>query len=140
MRYLIIENNSVTNVAIADSPLFPNWIAEEGLDPGPSIGWTYADGVFTPPPEPELPPEVYQITQFAFKSRLTDVERKAIRAAAKTNEDIEDFMDLLNSAKYIDLQDPTTRAGITFLETAGLLASGRSVVILDSPILQNERP
>lgn len=142
MKYLIIENNTVVNAVLSDTPLFPNWVSTEGLDPSPSIGWTYESGVFTPPVVLEVPiiPGVYQITQFAFKSRLTDIERKAIRAASKVNEDIEDFMDLLNSAKYIDLKDATTRAGIFFLETAGLLNVGRALEILDTPINQNERP
>lgn len=45
MRYAIIEDGKVVNVAVADAPLAGNWIA---TDSG-QIGDTYADGEFTPP-------------------------------------------------------------------------------------------
>lgn len=45
MRYAIIENDKVTNVAVADEPLADNWIASDSAQ----IGDTYADGKFTPP-------------------------------------------------------------------------------------------
>ncbi len=53
MDYSIVENNIVTNIAVADAPLGENW--HEGNH---GIGSTYdpATGVFTPPPQPELPP------------------------------------------------------------------------------------
>lgn len=47
MRYAIIENGKVVNIAIADSPIANNWIeTDTGL-----IGQMYADGVFTDPPK-----------------------------------------------------------------------------------------
>ncbi len=46
MRYAIIEDNKVVNVAVADEPLTPSWIASDTAQ----IGDTYANGEFTPPP------------------------------------------------------------------------------------------
>ena len=53
MEYSIVENNIVTNVAVADAPLEDNW--HEGNH---GIGSTYdpVTDAFTPPPQPELPP------------------------------------------------------------------------------------
>ena len=49
-RFAIIENGVAVNVVIADAELASQngWIVCP--DAGP--GWTYADGVFTEPPEP----------------------------------------------------------------------------------------
>lgn len=51
MHAHIIENNTVVNTIIVDSLDFmPGLIA---APEGTGIGWTYANGVFTAPPEPE---------------------------------------------------------------------------------------
>jgi hypothetical protein len=46
-RYAIIENDLVVNVVIGQPELAPNQILVEC--PNAGTGWTYADGVFTPP-------------------------------------------------------------------------------------------
>jgi hypothetical protein len=53
MKYAIIENNTVVNVVLADAQfaLSNGWVECQN---DVEIGWTYADGVFTPPPEPEV--------------------------------------------------------------------------------------
>lgn len=43
MKYAIIENNKVVNIAIADNPLETNWIQSTGAV---SIGDLYQDGKF----------------------------------------------------------------------------------------------
>lgn len=48
MNYAKIENGKVTNVVLADA----EFAAENGLiplAPGAGIGWTYQNGIFTPP-------------------------------------------------------------------------------------------
>ena len=45
MKYAIIENGVVTNVALADSPLASNWVASDAA----SIGWAYDGANFTAP-------------------------------------------------------------------------------------------
>ena len=50
MRYAIIENGKVANIAVADFPIEPNWV----LDNGANIGDLYQDGQFLPaPPDTE---------------------------------------------------------------------------------------
>lgn len=46
MKYAIIENGIVTNIALADAPLADNWIASEVA----CIGDKYEDGQFATPP------------------------------------------------------------------------------------------
>lgn len=60
--YAVIKGDVVDGIAVRDdSPCSKhNWIPVDGLDPQPGPGWTYKDGVFSPPvfiPISELPPE-----------------------------------------------------------------------------------
>lgn len=51
MKFAIIENGKVSNIAVADAPLADNWIASEIA----KIGDEYVNGQFTtPPPDTEL--------------------------------------------------------------------------------------
>lgn len=51
MKFAIIENGKVSNIAVADAPLADNWIASESAN----IGDEYTNGQFTtPPPDIEL--------------------------------------------------------------------------------------
>lgn len=55
-------------------------------------------------------------------------ERINIRSSV--NPIIADFMELLNLADNIRLDDPDTIAGVNYLESIELLAPGRSIAIL----------
>lgn len=53
-RYAVILDGLVTNVTKADE----TWVPEKGIavqSDDAQIGWAYANGVFTPTPEPERP-------------------------------------------------------------------------------------
>lgn len=54
MKYAIIENGVVVNVAVAEAPLAENWISSASA----AIGDTYEGGSFVRPPDP--PPAVPQ--------------------------------------------------------------------------------
>lgn len=45
MRFAIVKNGVVVNVAIADTAITPDWVPTDVA----GIGWLYADGVFTNP-------------------------------------------------------------------------------------------
>lgn len=70
------------------------------------------------------------ISKLAFRNRFTQAEKVAIYTAAKTSVDIQIWIDDLNSAITVDLYDAFTIAGVKALETAGLIAVGRSAIIL----------
>lgn len=78
------------------------------------------------------------VTKLAFKQRLTQEERIAIREAAKVNPIVEDFQDLLSDATFIDLSRPDTIDAISKLSLAGLIDPARVDVILKSPVQSHE--
>ncbi|MRH22953.1 hypothetical protein [Rhodovulum strictum] len=72
MRLAQIEDDLVVNVIEAAPGAVPDWAAgwPEAGEAGP--GWSYADGVFTPPPEPPpAVPETIRVIQFVRAMRLT---------------------------------------------------------------------
>lgn len=72
---------------------------------------------------------------YDFKLRFTADERKAIRTAAKTNADVEDFMDMLDTAAAtgtrIKSDNALLRAGLMLMEEEGLIGEDRGAEILD---------
>jgi hypothetical protein len=91
--------------------------------------------------DPALP---RHITELAFINRFTDAEAIAIDLSSigTTVEaaTVRRYLSKVRAAKYIDLDDPQIRPGVTALESAGILTAGRAAEILDSPILESERP
>lgn len=79
------------------------------------------------------------ISALSFKLRMTAQERIAIRESAKTDGVVFDFMDLMNSASFIDLSRRDTQDGVNYLESKGLLAKGRSLEILNNPVKSGEQ-
>ena len=149
MQYAIIENDTIINVAEADTPLAENW---EPLQEGAGIGWARTDAgapfeaPFVEPTQPDT-----RITKLAFRNRFTSAEKIAIEfaclddpaapmpqrlqsAALRANQ-----ADLA-AATFVDLAREDTRAGVQMLEAADLLAEGRALVILGAEITPEERP
>lgn len=81
-----------------------------------------------------------RITKLAFRNRFTPAEKNALYTAAKSSVDIQIYLDDVSAATFIDLQRADTRANVQALETAGLLAAGRAMQILDAPIRPDEVP
>lgn len=46
MNYAIVIGGKVVNIAVADEPLFENWIDVTGLPTPPNVGWLYDGAVF----------------------------------------------------------------------------------------------
>jgi hypothetical protein len=67
MKYAIIENNTVVNIAVAEQPLADNWI-EAG---SAAIGDTYENGQFSKP-VPVVDPLAYQAERAAEYPPMTD--------------------------------------------------------------------
>lgn len=96
-------------------------------------GWAYGFHVVA-----DAPVDM-RITGLAFKNRMTTEERKAIRRAAATDEDVQDFVDLANSATHIDLSLQQTIDSVNALEQFGLIAEGRAAEILSPPVNEDEK-
>jgi hypothetical protein len=67
MKYAIIENSTVVNVALSDAPLENNWIASETA----AIGDRYENGQFIKP-EPVVDPLAYQTQRAAEYPPMAD--------------------------------------------------------------------
>lgn len=74
------------------------------------------------------------ITNLAFEKRFTDIERKAIRLAAKTDPDVEDAMGLSTKATYVDLARTDTQNLTLLFVSKGLLTAPRRLIILTTPV------
>lgn len=80
-----------------------------------------------------------KITKLSFKQRMTAGERISVRAAAQNDPIVFDFIDLVDSANFIDLASQDTIDGVNYLELQGLIDTGRSNEILTSPIKTDEK-
>ncbi|WP_460481245.1 hypothetical protein [Comamonas humi] len=88
-------------------------------------------------------------TKLAFRNRFTQTEKVAIEIAALDDPSaamaqrqaaaaLRAYLADLSAATFIDLMRPDTRAGVQALESMGLLAPGRALEILDTPLGGNE--
>lgn len=69
------------------------------------------------------------ITVYEFLSRMTPQERVGIRATAKTNPIVEDFMDLLNRSGAVYPNNQDVQMGLQYLVAIGGLTAGRAAII-----------
>lgn len=151
MDYALIKNGLVEQVIVSDAEFAQSiarkWDAVTPAIDGCAIGWAWDGEAFTPPappPAPEPTTEPRHITRLAFLNRFTDAEAISIDLAsigATVQEaGLRRYMNKVNAATFIDLARPDTRAGVQALEAGGVLAAGRAAEILDSDILDEERP
>ena len=91
-----------------------------------------------------------RITRLAFRNRFTQSEKVAIEIAQLDNPlatmpqraqaaALRSSQADVSAATYIDLDRLDTRSGVQALEAAGILASGRALIILDDPIQETEK-
>lgn len=134
MIYQILnEQSEVINTIVAD----PDFMVAN-----------YPNGNYNIVPEQVQPaPEVVEdkkITRLAFLNRFGDEEAIAIDLASigATVEAaaVRLYLKKVDSATFIDLNDPKTRAGVITLESMGLIGPGRALDILDLPVEPSERP
>jgi hypothetical protein len=71
------------------------------------------------------------IAPLEFLLRFTAGERTAIRAAAAASPELADWIDQARFAREIELDAPTTAAGLDALVAAGLLTAERRAAVLD---------
>lgn len=77
----------------------------------------------TPYAPPAVPPR--QWTPLEFMELFTPEERKAIRAVARQNPDIEDWLDLLRASSAVVATDERTRLGLAAMVYFGVLTQER---------------
>lgn len=150
MEYALIKSGQVENVIVADpdfiTKIQADWdhiepldtLYEQGLSVG--IGWGWDGEFYTPINQPmaDSVKVTTKLTVNAFKRRLTQAERIAIRQAAEVNAEVFDFLDLLNTSTHVDLSDPILSEGLDSLTLAGILLEGRKEEILTSAVTTEE--
>jgi len=124
MRYLISIGGVPSNIILADSQSVADHCASVA---GGTARLLADDEVVEFPPPPPVPREL-QLTKLQFLRLFTTGERIAIRAS--TDPVIVDFMQLLDLAQDVRLDDPDTVQGVHYLESEGLIAAGRAAEIL----------
>ena len=129
-RWALIEGNLVANVVEQETPPFIGgvWINITGQHVGP--GYTYENGVFSPPPPP---PRIVTKVDMLTK-RFTMAEFTGIVTASKTDPEVEAWMIIFESAATIDLDSQNTKDGIAMLVSKNLLTQARADEILNGPI------
>jgi hypothetical protein len=70
------------------------------------------------------------IAPLEFLLRFTAAERTAIRTAAAASPELADWIDQARFAREIDLDAPTTAAGLDALVAAGLLTAARRAAVV----------
>ena len=142
---LIIQNNRIA-ATVTDAYDGPDVFIEApaDFDATRMSEYRYEDGVLTIHGDT-------RITRLAFRNRFTAAEKVALEIAALDNPAapmparakaaaLRASQADLAAATFVDLARPDTRAGVQVLEAAGLLAKGRTLEILDAPIVAGERP
>jgi hypothetical protein len=98
-------------------------------------GMEYATHDHTPEPvDPSLPTDVPVVkmtwTKLEYLRRFTQDERIAIRTAAKSVPQLEDYLQLMELATEVRSDDPDVVGALQMLEGAGLIGAGRANEIL----------
>ena len=70
------------------------------------------------------------LTKYQFMSRFTTTERITMDAASNQSVELADWIALFKLTEEINLGDPNTIAGVTMLETIGIIEVGRASEIL----------
>ena len=114
MKYAIIENGVVTNIAMADGPLFPNWVETSTA----GIGWTYSNGVFAAPVIPEPPvvvdPCEWLIDIGPFFDRFGAAKLAVLTSADAT---VKAILQDIQVRKWIDLKRADVASSLAYVGT-----------------------
>lgn len=114
MKFAIIENGIVTNVALADGPIAPNWIETDTA----GIGWTYENGVFTAPVIP-VPPVVVDPCEWLIDIGPFFDRFGAAKLAVLTSADatVKAILQDIQVRKWIDLKRADVASSLAYVGT-----------------------
>ena len=130
MIYAQIDPQTRICVALTEthSPIISPFMIEVPEFDGSLLGKRHneATGVF----EVVSPQPVRVLAKVEYLKRFNQDERIAIRNLGQASEVVNDYIELMNAAVEVHLDDPDTVAGVNALEGAGALAAGRAAEIL----------
>lgn len=136
MKYAIVHDGIVTNVAAAESPIESNWIQSDEA----GIGWTYSNGVFAAPVAP-TPPVVVDPCEWLIDIGPFFDRFGAAKLAVLTSTDatVKAILQDIQVRKWIDLKRADVASSLAYVGTkvpsvdATLQAS-----ILSTPVVAEE--
>lgn len=154
-RIALITNGVVVDIISADIEFARTLGFGQAVEcESAGIDWTYDGETFAPPPSVDTPQDSAVrrvITRLAFRNRFTLPESIALEVAGLDNPEstpeqrqgaamIRVMQRMVSDATFIDLDDTDTKNMVMQLESMGLLAPGRALQILTSPITSGEQP
>lgn len=80
------------------------------------------------------------LSKIAMITRFTELEYAGILGAAKSDVEVQAWLDRFYSANTIDLGDSRTINGVNMMVTKGLLVPARATEILTAPVRPDEKP
>ena len=114
MKYAIIENGIVTNVALAAGPMAPNWVETDTA----GIGWAYSNGVFAAPVIPETPvvvdPCEWLIDIGPFFDRFGAAK---LAVLTSTDATVKAILQDIQVRKWIDLKRADVASSLAYVGT-----------------------
>lgn len=150
MRIALITENKVSGFAEVQTEeefealgrTYSNLIDVTDANPVPVVGWVF-NGSILVPGEGQSGTPSRKISKLKFLERFTDTELATIEGfSAGTSGYAFAVRVALRKqavATYIDLSLPATISGVNNLVALGLLTSDRASIILDTPIIEEER-
>jgi hypothetical protein len=96
--------------------------------------WVFVGPEFEPDPVPVYPP----ITRLAMIDRFSDAEYTGILTAAKTDVEVQGWLDRFYAANKVDLRDNRTISGVNMMVSKNLLTQPRADAILTDPVQPEE--
>lgn len=121
----VIELDGLPYHVTLDDAFFPEVaaaakITPPGVEPAPAVpAWAT-----------NLPNANRAVSALKFLERFTKAERIALRRAARINDNLGDWLEMLRAAQEVDLDDPRTVSGIQVFADAGLIDPSRVQEIL----------
>jgi hypothetical protein len=133
MRWAVIDNGIVTNVILMDD--VSQWNNPELVVPLETnefvnIGCIYDENAEPRFAAPAVAAFQQRWTAYQFLQRFTAAERATMRSLAQTDENVADFLQLLQAAQEVVSDDPMTVAGMDYAISVGIVTAERKTEIL----------
>ena len=126
--YRIADGQLLSVGEVVANPL-PDGLASIQIDEPNFITHEWDSASLTFVQRPQATTRVW--SRYAFMMRIPTPKRIGIRAAAKSDPVVEDFVALLDAVSEVHSDDPGTVAGLDYLVSIGLLEATEKEVILN---------
>lgn len=134
-RLAEITSGVVTNIITGTTEDWPTYIPLGGANNAVQIGWLYDGEVFSPPPAPPTPtPQPTSIPPQYLLRLFTKAEKMAIMTALNASTydaELGMYFTLFTNATSIRSDNEDLEDGLDYLETEGLIGTGRAEEIID---------